>query len=466
MTQAAASARVLVSVERPADLTTPVAVMRALLGRKEPCFLLESVEGGERVGRWSFLGAAPSGAVPRPGEDPFAALKTVPGEAPAAGEDDPPFTGGAVGYVGYDAVRRLERLPSKNPDPVGLPDAWFGLFDDVIAFDHVKHRLLFLSRTPGGEEGPGRRRLSRFADELLAQAPRPSVAGSPAPPAWRETLPRPDFIAAVETAKEHIRAGDVFQVVLSRRWSAPFSGDPFALYRALRRISPSPYQYYLRTPRGTIFGASPERLVRVRRVDGRAEVETIPLAGTRPRGRTREEDLALEKELLADRKERAEHVMLVDLGRNDVGRVAVPGSVAVRDFFSVERYSHVMHLASRVVGALADGRDAVDALMATFPAGTLSGAPKIRAMEIIEALEPVRRGAYGGAVGYLDFAGNLDVAIAIRTAVVADGVLHIQAGAGIVADSDPSAEADECESKARALMRAVDGAAEYGAFGG
>jgi anthranilate synthase component 1 len=466
VTKAAAPARVLVSVERPADLTTPVAVMRALLRRPEPCFLLESVEGGERVARWSFLGAAPSGAVPRPGEDPFAALKTLRGEASAAGEDDPPFTGGAVGYVGYDAVRRLERLPSKNPDPVGLPDAWFGLFDDVIAFDHVKHRLLFLSRVADGEEEPARRRLSSFADELLEEAPRRSAAGSPGAPSWTETLPRPGYMAAVETAKEHIRAGDIFQVVLSRRWSAPFSGDPFALYRALRRISPSPYQYFLRTPHGTILGASPERLVRVRRGDRGGEVETIPLAGTRPRGKTREEDLALEKELLADGKERAEHVMLVDLGRNDVGRVAVPGSVAVRDFFSVERYSHVMHLASRVVGALADGRDAVDALAATFPAGTLSGAPKIRAMEIIEALEPVRRGAYGGAVGYLDFAGNLDVAIAIRTAVVADGVLHIQAGAGIVADSDPSAEADECESKARALMRAVDGAAEYGAFGG
>ena len=271
---------------------------------------------------------------------------------------------------------------------------------------------------------------------------------------------------AVEKAKEHIRAGDIFQVVLSRRWSAPFAGDPFALYRALRRISPSPYQYYLRTPHGTILGASPERLVRVRRSAAGEEVETIPLAGTRPRGKTREEDLALERELLADEKERAEHVMLVDLGRNDVGRVAVPGSVAVREFFTVERYSHVMHLSSRVVGTLAEGRCAVDALAATFPAGTLSGAPKIRAMEIIEALEPVRRGAYGGAVGYLDFAGNLDVAIAIRTAVVAGGVLHVQAGAGIVADSDPSAEADECENKARALMRAVDAAAEYGAFGG
>jgi len=441
--------------------------MRALLKRPEPCFLLESVEGGERVGRWSFLGAAPGASVPAPGADPFAALKSLPAEALPPGEDDPPFTGGAVGYVGYDAVRRLERLPSKNPDPIGLPDAWFGLFEEVIAFDHVKHRLLFLSRAPTGEEPAARRRLSRFADALLSSEAPPAPSRQPTSAiSWTESLPREKFMAAVETAKEHIRAGDIFQVVLSRRWSAPFAGDPFALYRALRRISPSPYQYYLRTPHGTILGASPERLVRVRRGAAGSEVETIPLAGTRRRGSTREEDLALERELLADAKERAEHVMLVDLGRNDVGRVAVPGSVAVKEFFSVERYSHVMHLASRVVGALADGRCAVDALAATFPAGTLSGAPKIRAMEIIEELEPVRRGAYGGAVGYLDFDGNLDVAIAIRTAVVADGVLHVQAGAGIVADSVPSAEADECENKARALMRAVDAAAEYGAFGG
>jgi anthranilate synthase component 1 len=265
----------------------------------------------------------------------------------------------------------------------------------------------------------------------------------------------------VERAKEHVRAGDVFQVVLSRRWSSPFDGDPFAVYRALRRISPSPYQYFLRTPHATLFGASPERLVRVAKDAAGAEVETIPLAGTRPRGNCRETDLIYESELLADAKERAEHVMLVDLGRNDVGRVAVPGSVRVANFFSVERYSHVMHIASRVKGRLAPGKDAVDALAATFPAGTLTGAPKIRAMEIIDDLEPVRRGAYGGAAGYLDFAGNLDVAIAIRTAVVANGVLHVQAGAGIVADSVPASEADECENKARALMKAVESASEY-----
>ncbi|HMA29360.1 MAG TPA: chorismate-binding protein [Thermoanaerobaculia bacterium] len=454
----------LVVVEQPADLTTPVALMRGLLSGGGPCFLLESVEGGDRVARWSFLGASPSGEISGGARDPFAALRALPRDGTAAGGDDdlPPFTGGAVGYVGYDAVRRLERLPDANPDPIGLPDAWFGIFDAVIAFDHVRHRLLFV--THAREGGDEERRAFERLRELEARAkavPASAAPVSPARPSFEESLPRPSFVAAVDKAKEHIRAGDVFQVVLSRRWSAPFAGDSFAVYRALRSLSPSPYQYYLRTPHGAIFGASPERLVHVAASPGGTTAETIPLAGTRPRGATREEDLAFERELLADPKERAEHVMLVDLGRNDLGRVAKAGSVRVKDFFHVERYSHVMHIASRVTGYLAPGKGAVDALTATFPAGTLTGAPKIRAMEIIEDLEPVRRGAYGGAVGYLDFAGNLDVAIAIRTAVVANGRMHVQAGAGIVADSDPEAEATECENKARALMRAVERAGTY-----
>ncbi len=451
----------LVVVERPADLTTPVALMRGLLAGDGPCFLLESVEGGDRVARWSFLGASPSGEISGRDTDPFAALRALPRDEAASGEDDlPPFTGGAVGYAGYDAVRRLERLPATNPDPIGLPDAWFGIFDAVIAFDHVRHRLLFVTHAANGDEASARSRLKALEKRALTRSGK--TRSKPLSPlTFEESSPRAFYLAAVERAKEHIRAGDVFQVVLSRRWSAPFDGDPFAVYRALRSISPSPYQYFLRTPDGTIFGASPERLVRVAAAPGGAIVETIPLAGTRPRGATREEDLALEKELLADPKERAEHVMLVDLGRNDLGRVAKAGSVRVKDFFRVERYSHVMHIASRVTGVLAEGKDAVDALVATFPAGTLTGAPKIRAMEIIEDLEPVRRGAYGGTVGYLDFAGNLDVAIAIRTAVVANGTLHVQAGAGIVADSDPEAEATECENKARALMRAVEEAGTY-----
>jgi len=451
-----------VVVERPADLTTPVALMKALLAGDGPCFLLESVEGGDRVARWSFLGAGPSGEISGAAGDPFELLKALPTAALAGGDDLPPFTGGAVGYAGYDAVRRLEKLPATNPDPVGLPDAWFGIFDSVIAFDHARHRLLFV--THAGEGADEERRAFERLRGLEARAtvtPAPVAPAAAKPLSFEESLPLPSFLSAVEKAKEHIRAGDVFQVVLSRRWSAPFDGDAFAVYRALRSISPSPYQYFLRTPHGTIFGASPERLVRVAAAPGGAAVETIPLAGTRPRGATREEDLALEKDLLADAKERAEHVMLVDLGRNDLGRVSVPGSVRVKDFFAVERYSHVMHIASRVVGTLAPGRHAVDALAATFPAGTLTGAPKIRAMEIIEDLEPVRRGAYGGAVGYLDFAGNLDVAIAIRTAVVANGMLHVQAGAGIVADSVPESEALECENKARALMGAVARAGEF-----
>jgi anthranilate synthase component 1 len=456
------SRRILVSLERPADLTTPVALVKTLLEGDEPCFLLESVEGGERVARWSFLGTAPSSQISGAEGDPFAALRSLASAAPGNDEDLPPFTGGAVGYVGYDAVRRLEKLPLQNPDPIGLPDLWFGIFDEIIAFDHAKHRLLFLAHAEEGERSEAEARLSRLADRVLSERTRAAGPKFSAPDEWTESLPRAEYIAAVEKAKESIRAGDIFQVVLSRRWSAPFAGDPFAVYRSLRRVSPSPYQYFLKTPHGVVFGASPERLVRVQRRAEGAEVETIPLAGTRPRGLCRETDLMYEAALLADQKERAEHIMLVDLGRNDVGRVAVAGSVKVKDFFSVERYSHVMHIASRVVGRLRDDRDAVDALAATFPAGTLTGAPKIRAMEIIEELEPVRRGAYGGAVGYLDFAGNLDVAIAIRTAVVKDGVLHVQAGAGIVADSVAESEADECENKARALMKAVETAGEYG----
>jgi anthranilate synthase component 1 len=452
----------LVVVEQPADLTTPVALMRGLLAGGGPCFLLESVEGGDRVARWSFLGASPSGEISGWEADPFAALRALPrDETPADGNDDlPPFTGGAVGYVGYDAVRRLERLPDANPDPIGMPDAWFGLFDAIIAFDHVRHRLLFVTRASNGDDAAARDRLRALEEQALTRGGETRTE-TLLPLAFEESLPRSSFVAAVERTKEHIRAGDVFQVVLSRRWSAPFSGDSFAVYRALRSLSPSPYQYYLRTPHGAIFGASPERLVHVAASPGETTAETIPLAGTRPRGATREEDLAYERELLADPKERAEHVMLVDLGRNDLGRVAKAGSIRVKDFFHVERFSHVMHIASRVTGSLAPGKDAVDALTATFPAGTLTGAPKIRAMEIIEDLEPVRRGAYGGAVGYLDFAGNLDVAIAIRTAVVANGTMHVQAGAGIVADSDPESEATECENKARALMRAVERAGTY-----
>lgn len=447
----------LVTLERPADLTTPVALMRRLLRSPAPCFLLESVEAGERLGRWSFLGTGPSREISGAVEDPFAALKKVARGARATEDGDgPPFTGGAVGYLGWEAVRRLERLPTDKPDPIGLPDAWFGIFEEVIAFDHARHRLVFVAHDDG-DAGGARARLERLADSLLSGDAGHVPSEPPRAGAWEESLPRARYVSVVEKAKEHVRAGDVFQVVPSRRWSASFAGDPFAVYRALRRVNPSPYQYYLRTPEAVVFGASPERLVRVHG----GTVETHPLAGTRPRGATPAEDRRLEAELLADEKERAEHLMLVDLGRNDLGRVAAPGTVSVPEFFTVTRASHVMHIASRVAARLGEGRDAVDALAATFPAGTLSGAPKIRAMQAIDDLEPVRRGIFGGAVGYLDFAGNLDVAIAIRTAVVANGRIHLQAGAGIVADSVPEREADECENKARALMRALAEAKEY-----
>ena len=339
-------------------------------------------------------------------------------------------------------MRRLEKLPATNPDPIGLPDAWFGIFDSVIAFDHVKHRLLFVTHAGEGEEEKRRafERLRGLEARATAQGapPRPGAAA----PLYLQRNSSSSFLSflRVEKAKEHIRAGDVFQVVLSRRWSAPFEGDPFAVYRALRSISPSPYQYFLRTPHGTIFGASPERLVRVAASPG-----APPSRRSRSPGRAR----AAPRARRTSRSRRTSSRTQGTGGarhargpRTQRPRARVrPGSVRVKDFFAVERYSHVMHIASRVVGTLAEGRHAVDALSATFPAGTLTGAPKIRAMEIIEDLEPVRRGAYGGAVGYLDFAGNLDVAIAIRTAVVANGVLHVQAGAGIVADSVAESEA-------------------------
>jgi anthranilate synthase component 1 len=452
----------IVIAERPADLTTPVAVMRNLLQTGRPCFLLESVERGERPARWSFLGVDPARSFSSLDGNPFDLLKQVPDAPPAGAEENlPPFTGGALGYVGYDCVRLLERLPKKNPDDTGQPEAWFGVFEEIIAFDHLRHRLLFITRVKEGDEEEGHAALRRLMKTALTPAPQPQAGIVVGALPWSESLPRGPFIEAVEKAKEYIRAGDIFQVVLSRRFSTPYPGDSFAIYRALRSISPSPYQYFLRTPFGDIFGASPERLVRVQQTVDGAVAETIPLAGTRPRGLTRAQDHELELELLADEKERAEHIMLVDLGRNDLGRVGRAATVTVDEFMQVVKASHVMHIASRVTCKLASGKDAVDALAATFPAGTLSGAPKVRAMEIIEELEPVRRGPYGGALGYLDFSGNLDMAIAIRTALMTNGKLYIQSGAGIVADSVPVKEAEECENKAAALMRAVERAKEY-----
>ncbi|PZN13213.1 MAG: anthranilate synthase component I [Bacillota bacterium] len=470
------------------DQETPVTVFRKLAG-DGPGFLLESLGGGERAGRYSIIGAWPArelvctgtasvfreaGAEREAPADPFVALRAFVRPGPSWGGLR--FAGGAVGYMGYDAVRFLERLPGRPPADPDLPVARFMECAILAVLDHVRHELILLApATPclgaaaGAAGAPEAARLQEALDRLAV----PSTAGQPiflsdadgpglgdggagAAGPWsaavRSRTSRAAFEAAVRRAKEYIRAGDVFQVVLSRRLEFDWHGDPFDLYRALRVVTPSPYMFYLRFDGDTVLlGASPELLVRV---EGR-RVLTRPLAGTRPRGRTPEEDAALEEELRADPKERAEHTMLVDLGRNDLGKVCSYGTVRVERLMYVERYSHVMHMASDVAGQLAPGRDAVDALAACFPAGTLTGAPKVRAMEIIDELEPVARGPYGGAVGYLGYDGNLDMCIAIRTVYIHRGRGYLQAGAGIVHDSRPMEEWAETEAKARAGLRAL-----------
>jgi anthranilate synthase component 1 len=377
----------------------------------------------------------------------------------------PPLCGGAVGFLSYDAVRLFEEIPDRHPAEGQIPDVLFLLFDSVVAFDHARQRLLLLTCADLAGRGwkaqaeAAVARLDRL--EAFLGTPEPASQLSPSPPAptpsagatgFSAVLPRARFLEAVVQAKEAILAGEIYQVVLSQRWTGRLGVDPFEVYRALRSLNPSPYLFYLETREAAIVGASPEMLVRCR---GRT-AETRPIAGTIRRGKTAEEDAILAARLLSDPKERAEHVMLVDLGRNDLGRVCEIGSIRVTRSAEVERYSHVQHIVSEVRGTLAPGRNAIDALGACFPAGTLTGAPKIRAMELIDALEGSRRGIYGGAVGYLDCAGDLDMAIAIRTAVVEKGVCRIQAGAGIVADSIPENEYREAESKAEALFRAVE----------
>ena len=375
----------------------------------------------------------------------------------------PPLSGGAVGYLGYDAVRLFEDVPDRHPKSEAIPDGLFLLFETVVAFDHPRQRLLLLTNLEGDSDvDPAIERLDAL--ERFLSNDRRRAGTSPAPTApgpasvFAPLMSRQKFLDAVAAAREHILAGDIYQVVLSQRWTGTLELDPFDVYRALRMLNPSPYLFYLETREAAIFGSSPEMLVRCR---GRS-VETRPIAGTVPRGATANEDAALAKSLLSDPKERAEHVMLVDLGRNDLGRVCEIGSVQVPRYAAVEKYSHVQHLVSEVRGTLAGGRSSLDALAACFPAGTLTGAPKIRAMEIIDALEEARRGVYGGAVGYLDAAGNLDMAIAIRTAVVVNGLCRIQAGAGIVADSIPENEYAEAESKAQALFKAIEVARAWG----
>ena len=474
LSKARAGAVVPVARVLPAHGLAPLPLFERMRGTGEECFLLESVEGGETLARYTFLGAAPVARLTvadgvareeRAGEErvldePFllalARLATCEGFLPHA--DLPPLTAGAVGFFSYDAVRLFEAIPDRHPREGRIPDALFLLFEAVAAFDHARRRLLLMTNVEapaaGEEEAEVDRAIARL-DRLESFLAGPAAGSPSSATAAADFVPlvgREEFLDRVERAKEAILAGEVYQVVLSERWTAPLGVDPLEVYRALRTLNPSPYLFYLQTREAVLFGASPEMLVRCR---GR-EVETRPIAGTIGRAAAEEEDRALEARLLADPKERAEHVMLVDLARNDLGRVCEIGSVQVPRYAAVEKYSHVQHIVSEVRGRLGAGKTAVDALAACFPAGTLTGAPKIRAMELIDELEEARRGVYGGAVGYLDRGGNLDFAIAIRAAVVEEGVCRIQAGAGIVADSVPEREYQEAESKAAALFRAIE----------
>ncbi|MFJ8597799.1 anthranilate synthase component I [Streptomyces shenzhenensis] len=480
-----------------ADGDTPVALYRKLAAERPGTFLLESAENGraafqwsrysfvgvrsaatltERDGRAHWLGTPPVG-VPADG-DPLAALRATVEtlHTPRDLADDlglPPFTGGMVGYLGYDIVRRLERIGPGERDDLRLPELTMLLTSDLAVMDHWEGTVLLIANAinhndldTGVDEAyaDAVARLDAMEADLCRPVAQPPAVLPPSElPPYTARWGGPDFREAVEDVKERIRAGEAFQVVPSQRFETPCTASALDVYRVLRATNPSPYMYLLRLPDGAggafdVVGSSPEALVKVE--DGRAMVH--PIAGTRPRGATPQEDQALADELLADPKERAEHLMLVDLGRNDLGRVCEPGSVEVVDFMSIERYSHVMHIVSTVTGRVAPDRTAFDVLTACFPAGTLSGAPKPRAMQIIDELEPSRRGLYGGCVGYLDFAGDSDTAIAIRTALLRDGTAYVQAGAGIVADSDPVAEDQECRNKAAAVLRAVHTANRLG----
>ncbi|MDW8254395.1 MAG: anthranilate synthase component I [Chloroflexota bacterium] len=456
---AARGNRVPVYREIVADLETPVSAYLKI-ARGDYAFLLESVEGGERLARYSFIGAEPYLVMRADGRtDPLLAIEEELARVhPVPVPGLPRFHGGAVGYLSYDAVRHFERLPTPAADPLGVPEAVFMFTDTLLVFDHLRHRIKVLShaRVNGNLDrayAEAVDRIEALVERLNGELPRRQSGGHlPRREEVCSNLSPDRYLAMVERGKEYIAAGDIIQVVLAQRLSRRTAAHPFSVYRALRAINPSPYMYFLHLAECDIVGASPEMLVRVE--DG--IVETHPIAGTRPRGRTEEEDAALEAELRADEKERAEHIMLLDLGRNDIGRVALPGSVRVTQLMDVERYSHVMHLVSHVAGRLRPGLTAFDALRACFPAGTVSGAPKIRAMEIIAELEPDRRGPYAGAVGYISFGGNLDTAITIRTMVMKDGVATVQAGGGIVADSVPELEYQESINKATAVLRAIE----------
>jgi anthranilate synthase component 1 len=482
------------------DVLTPVSAFHKIDDGGAAC-LFESVIGGEKVGRYSFLAAEPfmvleargnqvditGGGENRdawftgpcaPGKNPLDVLRDLVASTRIASVPGlPPFTGGAVGYAGYDAVRYVENLPNAPQDDRHLPDLAFAFYDHMIVFDNVQKTAIVVALAKVGDStasnsGPGQaraneaahktaydaacRRVDRLVEKLGQPidtlAPVDIATGGEARLDFQSNFTQAKFEDAVRKCVEYIRAGDIFQVVISQRLAVPLEVDPFEVYRTLRVVNPSPFMFFLRTPPCTLVGSSPEIMVRV--VDGKVTVR--PLAGTRRRGQTEDEDERLAEELLADPKERAEHVMLVDLGRNDVGRVARYGSVEVSDVMVIERYSHVMHITSNVTGQLTDGRDAFDALAACLPAGTVSGAPKVRAMQIIDEIEPHRRGPYAGAVGYIDFAGNMDTCIALRTIVIQDEIAYVQVGAGIVADSVPENEYEETLNKARGLLKAIE----------
>ncbi|BBA70819.1 anthranilate synthase component I [Geobacter sulfurreducens] len=458
-----------------ADMDTPVSAFRKLDDGRY-AFLLESIEGGEKWARYTFLGASPSTVIRSRGttveiitngetrsvttDDPLGFVRDFlarfrPVEIPGL----PRFFGGAVGYLGYDMVRHFERLPTDKPAVIGAWDSCFLITDTIVIFDNMRQKITVVSNAHLDEGvsveaayADAVARIEGIIARLKAPLPAQPAAAAARKVSFSSNITREAFEDAVERAKEYVRAGDIIQVVLSQRFSGELTVDPLDIYRVLRTLNPSPYMFFLRLDDTLVVGASPE--VMVRREGSRVELR--PIAGTRPRGATPERDEQLAEELLADPKERAEHVMLVDLGRNDLGRVCRTGTVKVSELMVIERYSHVMHIVSNVQGELDEGRDAFDVVRATFPAGTLSGAPKVRAMEIIDELEPVRREVYGGAVGYFSFSGNMDLAIAIRTLVIRDGVVHLQAGAGIVADSDPASEYQETVNKAMAVVKAIE----------
>ncbi len=470
-----------------ADLETPVSAFLKIAGQRPMSFLLESVEGGAVRGRYSIIGLDPDvvwrtvgtraeiNRAPQSSrsrfsacnEAPLAALRALIAESRIELPDAlPPMAAGIFGYLGYDMVRLMEELPAPNPDPIGIPDAVLVRPTIVVVFDGVKDMITVVTPVRPEKGVSAKAALARATERIAAivdaldkpldHSAADGKAGAVAALPGSNTTPA-EYERMVRAAKEYIAAGDIFQVVLSQRFEAPFELPPFSLYRALRRVNPSPYLYFLNFGEFAVAGSSPEILVKV----SGGTVTIRPIAGTRPRGATPHEDEALEAELLSDPKERAEHLMLLDLGRNDVGRVAQIGTVKVTDQFFIERYSQVMHIVSNVEGTLAEKHDAIDALAAGFPAGTVSGAPKLRAMEIIDELEKEKRGLYAGAVGYFSAAGEMDTAIVLRTALIKGGTMYVQAGAGIVADSNPKSEQQECANKAKALFRAAEEARRF-----